>query len=120
MPRFRIFDMSEFDETRGYFAGPFMSDKGHPELQVEDTEASFMKLPEEDTSRPHYHEFLHELTLCLTGRLHLIIDGNEVELFPLQLLYVPPGVVLQNPRNDPGTTMVGLRWKIVKGDKYYI
>lgn len=115
-----------FKETRGYFVGFFLRGKVSTEGQSldilgrEDIECAVMDLPEVDSSPPHYHKLGYEITYCLSGKLHLIIDHKDrVDLSENQFLVIPPETVLQNPTNDSGTKVFVVRNISTPGDKYY-
>lgn len=110
---------TDFQDSRGYFLGRFMKERGFPDLKTDSLELAYMILPEVDYSLPHYHKIASEVTICLTGRLNLIVEGQETTLVPGEFLLVPPGTVLQNPTNEPGTTIFVLKWPSVADDKYY-
>ncbi len=126
--RYFVGDMKSetFQATRGYFVGFFMAGKTSPEgesldiLTRQDVECAIMDLPERDESKPHYHKLGYEVTYCLSGWLHLIVDqSQEVDLTENQFLIIPPGTILQNPENAPGTRVFVVKAPSVPGDKYY-
>lgn len=116
----------EFKQTRGYFVGFFMRGKVAGDgssmdiLVRDDVECTIMELPEHDPSKPHFHKTGYEVTYCLSGRLHLIVDQkDEVDLAENQFLIIPPGVILQNPTNDPGTRIFVVKAPSIPNDKFY-
>lgn len=111
-------DDPTFQITRGYFVGHFMREHGLSILARDDVECAVMYLPEHNSSPPHYHPQGFEITYCISGRLHLIIDGENVELTENQFMVIPPDVVLQNPENDPGTRIFVVKAPSVPGDKF--
>ena len=118
-------DDPAFKERRGYFVGFFMRGETFPDgrsldiLSRDDVECAVMHLPEVDMTRPHYHPQAFEITYCIKGRLRLVIDGENVELTENQFMIIPPGVVLQNPENDPETKIFVVKVPSVPGDKSY-
>ncbi len=105
-----------FEDKRNYKVGFFMEGI----LRRVDFEFAEMDLPEVDLEPPHYHKLATELTYCISGRLYLIVhQRDEIELVAREWLFLPPRVVLQNPRNDPGTRIVVFKTPSVPGDKFY-
>lgn len=126
--RFFVGDMKEplFEETHGYFMGFFMKGKFLPDgspadiLTRDDVECAIMELSEYDPSKPHFHKIACEITYCLSGRLHLIVDQkDEIDLTENQFLVIQPGVVLQNPTNEPGTRIFVVKFPSIPSDKFY-
>lgn len=116
-----------FKETRGYFVGFFLREKVSTDGQSldilgrRDLECAVMDLSEVDTSPPHYHHLGYEVTYCLSGKLHLIIDHKDmVDLSENQFIVIPPETVLQNPNNEPGTKVFVVRNISIPGDKFYV
>lgn len=128
-PRYFVGDVSEEPfrtKARGYMVGFFMGEKTPPGdnsldiLTRTDVECAWMELPERDESRPHYHFKGYEITICVSGELRLIIDQREeIILHPRQFIIIPPGTVLQNPVNAPGTEVIVVRNISIPGDKAY-
>lgn len=125
-PRYFIGSLDDplFADTKGYFMGGFMGRKILPEggniLVSEAIECAVMELPQIDPSPPHYHKLMTEITYCLSGRLHLIIEGENIELGENQFMVIPPEVVIQNPENDPGTRIFVVKVPSVPDDKFYV
>ena len=110
----------EIQDTRGYFYGAFMESAGYPELQDDNLEVAQLELPEEGESRPHFHEIMTEITYVISGCLHLVVNGDEIDLSSGQFLIVKPGVVLQNCSNEPGTSVLVIKSPSRPDDKHYI
>lgn len=113
-----------FSEAKGYCMGWFMGTKILPEggeiLVSQAIECAVMQLPQKDASPPHYHKLMTEITYCLSGRLHLIIEGQNIELGENQFMVIPPEVVIQNPENDPRTRVFVIKVPSVPDDKFYV
>ncbi|MBI2595294.1 cupin domain-containing protein [Candidatus Daviesbacteria bacterium] len=115
-PRFFKGNIKDFDKNKGYFIGAFLKD---PLLQREDLECAIMELPVIDESKPHYHKLMYEVTFVLSGRLRLIVDQKEeINLEENEFLVIPPGTVLQNPENAPGTKVFVVKTPSAPGDKF--
>lgn len=112
-----------FEGTKGYIIGFFMRGKVLPEggemLIRDDVECAVMELPEIDLSPPHYHKLATELTCCISGRLHMIVEDAEFDLDENQFMVIPPEVVSQNPSNSPGTKIFVVKVPSVPNDKFY-
>lgn len=113
----RAGDFSEI--TGGYFMGAFMEGKGYPELNSSEVEVAVIALPLKDNSPPHFHKKMTEITYVVKGTLHLIVDGNDIDLKQGEFLVVHPGSVLQNPSNEPETKVFVIKIPSIPGDKFY-
>jgi len=56
----------------------------------------------------------------LSGKLNLIIDGDQLKAEAGQFFVIKPGTVLQNPTNDLGTRVVVVKSPSLPDDKYYV
>lgn len=110
----------EIKGTRSYLVGAFMEKAGYPELQNNQVEVAILELPLEDLSQPHYHQEMTEITIVLSGKLHLIVDSEPVEANAGEFFVVKPGTVLQNPRNEPGTKVLVIKSPSLPDDKHYV
>ena len=117
-----VVQLSEFrGSTKGYFLGRFMGEQGYPFLNFEELEIASMELPIVDESKPHYHLVSTEVTIVTEGCLTLIVDQQqEIQLKKGEFVVIPPGTVLQNPVNEPGTKVIVIKFPSIPEDKYYI
>jgi quercetin dioxygenase-like cupin family protein len=110
----------EIKGTRSYIVGAFMEKAGYPELQNEQVEIAVLELPLQDSAKPHYHKEMTEITIVLSGKLYLIVDGESVEAKEGEFFVVKPGTILQNPQNEPGTKVLVIKSPSLPDDKYYV
>jgi len=120
--RYTVGRISEFQrETRGYFLGSFMAERGFPSLNFREVEVAWMRVPTTDESRPHYHLHSTEITIVVSGGLNLIVDQKDsVRLEAGEFIVITPETVLQNLSNDPGTEVMVVKFPSVPNDKYYV
>lgn len=103
---------------KGWFYGNFMGDEL---LHSEAVEVAKKILPEQDMSSSHYHKVATELTFVIKGCCHLEVEGDgTIELSEGEFIVVHPGTPMRNPKNDPGTEVLVIKFPSVPGDKYYV
>ena len=110
----------EIKGTKGYLVGAFMESAGYSDLQNESLEIAVLDLPVCDESKPHYHKVMTEINYVISGKLDLVVDGEELVAEAGQFFVIKPGTVLQNPTNDPGTRVVVVKSPSLPDDKYYV
>jgi quercetin dioxygenase-like cupin family protein len=95
--------------------------EGYPALDSKEVEIAWMKLPTRDDSKPHYHRQSTEVTIVLSGRLNLIVGQDQkIELREGEFLIIPPGIMLQNPKNEAGTEVIVVKFPSVPEDKFFV
>lgn len=117
---FFVGNTADFNQTRGYLMGFFMPED-QSLLRRDDLEIAVMQLPERDVSKPHFHRDSTEVTYVIRGslRLNIGIPARSLVLAAGEFMVIPPGTVLQNPTNDPGTEVLVIKFPSVPGDKFY-
>lgn len=105
----------------GWQMGKFMADS--PKLNT-NFEVAIMDLPEKDNNFPHYHLKTTEVTICMEGELTIIFFGKRLKIERKirkgEFIVVPPGIVIQNPENAPGTKVVVFKNFSDPEDKYFL
>lgn len=56
MVKFVVGNIKNFDDSRGYFIGQFMSQYGRPDLITDKVEVAWKKLTPDFKEIPHYHK----------------------------------------------------------------
>ena len=76
----------------GVEAGPDYAPTFGPVVEGELTQVDIMKIPAGESSAPHTHPNEQWIYL-MSGRLKAIVDGDEREVGPGELIYIPAGIV---------------------------
>jgi len=84
-----VFDV---DKLQGLDAGPGYAETFGPVVEGELTQVGIMTLPAGQSSLPHTHPN-EQWIYILTGNLTATVDGQESEVGPGQLIYIPANVV---------------------------
>lgn len=77
---------------KGLDAGPGYAPTFGPVVEGELTQVGVMKIPAGQSSDPHTHPNEQWIYL-LSGRFQAVIDGQEREVAPGELMYIPANVV---------------------------
>lgn len=73
-------------------AGPGYAPTAGPVVEGELTQVGVMTIPAGQSSAPHTHPNEQWIYL-MAGRLRAVVDGQEREVGPGELIYIPAGVV---------------------------
>lgn len=76
----------------GIAAGPGYAPTFGPVVEGELTQVGVMNIPAGQSSAPHTHPNEQWIYL-LAGRLRAVVDGQEREVGPGELIYIPAGTV---------------------------
>ncbi|MBO23423.1 MAG: cupin [Rhodospirillaceae bacterium] len=84
-----VFDVAKLE---GLAAGPGYAETFGPVVEGELTQVGIMTLPAGQTSAPHTHPN-EQWIYILQGRLHATVDGQESDVGPGQLIYIPADII---------------------------
>ncbi|MBO6782084.1 MAG: cupin domain-containing protein [Alphaproteobacteria bacterium] len=84
-----VFDV---DALQGLMAGPGYAETFGPVVEGELTQVGVMTLPAGQTSEPHTHPN-EQWIYVLKGELHATVDGQESDVGPGHLIYIPADTV---------------------------
>jgi quercetin dioxygenase-like cupin family protein len=84
-----VFDVAAL---KGLDAGPGYAETFGPVVEGELTQVGVMNLPAGQTSAPHTHPN-EQWIYILSGNLHATVDGQESDVGPGQLIYIPANTV---------------------------
>ena len=73
-------------------AGPGYAPTAGPVVEGELTQVGVMTIPAGQSSAPHTHPNEQWIYL-MAGRMHAVVDGQEREVGPGDLIYIPAGMV---------------------------
>lgn len=111
--------VKDFSQTKGYFIGQFMGQKGFPVLETDKVEIAWKKLPrtfKEET--PHFHKRGIEINIVISGCYKVWIEGEEKELKKRDFLVVYPQAKLKNISATKGTELIVVKAPSVANDKF--
>lgn len=77
---------------KGLDAGPGYAPTFGPVVEGERIQCGVMKIPAGQVSAPHSHPN-EQWVYLLQGKLHSVIDGQEREVAPGELMYIPANIV---------------------------
>ena len=80
------------EELEGIMAGPEYAETFGPVVEGELTQVGIMKLPAGQSSDPHFHPN-EQWIYVLEGNLEAVVDGQESQVGPGGLIYIPANVV---------------------------
>lgn len=120
--QFIVCKPDELGTRGGWLAGYFIKSP-YSMLAFSEVEVALMQLPEVNPALPHYHKIGTEITVATMGKLtirygELNTELSMVELKKGQAMIIYPGIVQQNPENEPGTEVVVVKFPSVPNDKY--
>lgn len=121
--KFIVCESDNLGTRSGWLAGYFMEKLGFPMLAFSEVEVALMQLPETNPALPHYHKIGTEITVATSGQLTIMYGKlssglSMVELKRGQAMIVYPEIVQQNPKNEPNTEVVVVKFPSVPRDKY--
>jgi len=114
-------NIGEFSETKGYFIGTFMGEKGHPELETDEVEVAWKKLPtvfNEET--PHFHRGGVEVNIVISGEYRVLVGREEMSLGKGDFLVVYPETQLKNISAEKYTEVIVIKAPSLPNDKFNI
>ena len=82
----------DVDKLKGLDAGPGYAPTFGPVVEGELTQVGVMTIPAGQSSDPHTHPNEQWIYL-LQGRLRAVVDGQEREVVPGELMYIPANIV---------------------------
>jgi mannose-6-phosphate isomerase-like protein (cupin superfamily) len=112
-------NIKDFSETKGYFIGQFMGERGFPHLETEEVEIAWKKLPtifNED--RPHFHKTGVEINIVIKGSYKVWLEGKEKTLKKGDFLIVYPEAKLKNISAGNGTELIVVKAPSIPDDKF--
>ena len=118
--KFILGNKDDFSETKGYFIGQFMGQRGFPELETEEVEVAWKTLPTNFSEEPHYHKGGVEINIVIKGSYKAIVNGQELTLTAGNFLVVYPQTVLQNVSAEEGTELIVVKAPSVPDDKFIV
>lgn len=111
--------ISNFGETKGYFIGQFMGQRGKPDLETDEVEIAWKVLPTTFNERePHFHKKGVEVNIVVSGSYRVWVEGEEVELKKGDFLVVYPEAKLRNISAEEGTELIVVKAPSVPDDKF--
>jgi mannose-6-phosphate isomerase-like protein (cupin superfamily) len=112
-------NIASFNATSGYFIGRFMGEKGFPDLETEEVEIAWKKLPTTfNEPNTHYHKGGVEINIVISGKYRVEVNGEEVELAKGDFLVVYPEAKLKNLMADPNTELIVVKTPSIQNDKF--
>src|SRR3989344_5590733 len=97
----------DFSQTKGYFIGRFMREKGFPTLETEEVEIAWKILPTIfDDKKPHFHKKGVEINIIISGSYKVWIEGKVMILKKGDFLVVYPRAELKNISAKKDTEMI--------------
>lgn len=118
---FVIIDTKSFlGKTRGWMVGSFMEKLGFPALADNNVEIAYMRLPEVDPGKPHFHKTVTEYTFVVSGELTMVFEDQTRIVREGEIMIIPPRVISQNPRNSPDTVVIVVKHPSDPTDKFYV
>ena len=84
-----VFDV---EALQGLMAGPGYAETFGPVVEGELTQVGIMTLPAGQSSAPHTHPN-EQWIYILSGNLHASVDGQESDVGPGQLIFIPANIV---------------------------
>lgn len=109
---------SDFESSRGYFIGQFMSQYGKPDLVTDQVEVAWKKLTPDFKEIPHYHKIGIDINIIISGHVTAVISGKKYELYPRDFLIVYPPTVLDDYIVHENTELIVIKSPSVPNDKY--
>lgn len=111
--------IADFDSTKGYFIGRFMGEKGFPNLETDEVEIAWKKIPMTlDEPRAHYHKVGVEINIVISGGYTAEVNGEIVDLKRGDFLVVYPESPLRNIKAEDGTELIVVKAPSVSQDKF--
>jgi quercetin dioxygenase-like cupin family protein len=117
--KFHQGNISDFGETKGYFIGQFMGQRGKAFLETDEVEIAWKTLSGDfGDEAPHFHKKGVEINIVISGRYKVWIEGEERELGKGDFLVVYPEAKLRNISADEGTELMVVIAPSIPDDKY--
>ncbi len=120
MSNFVIDNVSDYEDSRGYFIGQFMAKYGRDDLVTDQVEISWKKLDSSFKESPHYHKIGIDINIIVSGHVTAKIDGKTYDLYPRDFLVVYPPTILEDYIVHEDTELIVIKAPSVEGDKYLI
>lgn len=112
-------NVKDFSETKGYFVGQFMQERGFPLLATEEVEIAWKVLPSDfGEGTPHFHKRGVEINIVVSGSYKVCVGEEEIQLRKGDFLIVYPETRLRNISAQEGTELIVVKAPSVSGDKY--
>jgi len=112
-------NIADFGETKGYFIGQFMGQKGKPILETEEVEIAWKTLTGDfSDENSHYHKKGVEVNIVISGNYKVWIEGEERELKKGDFLVVYPEAKLRNISAQEGTELIVVKAPSAPDDKF--
>lgn len=110
---------SNFGITNGYFIGRFMGDKGFPDLETDEVEIAWKKLPTVfNEKNTHYHKGGVEINIVVSGEYDVEVNNERVNLRKGDFLVVYPEAKLKNLKAKPNTELIVVKAPSIQNDKF--
>lgn len=109
----------DFSQTKGYFIGRFMGEKGRPDLETDEVEVAWKVFPiasGEETL--HYHKEGIEINIVVSGGYKVLVGGVEKEIKKGDFLVVYPETKLKTLSIEGGSEIIVVKAPSVPGDKF--
>ena len=112
-------NIKDFSQTKGYFIGRFMDQRGFPLLETDEVEIAWKKLPTTfDEEKPHFHKNGVEINIVISGNYKVWVEGEEKTLKKGDFLVVYPEAKLKNIFAQKGTELIVVKAPSVPNDKF--
>ncbi len=112
-------NISDFSETKGYFIGRFLGEKGFSDLETEEVEIAWKTLPTEfGVEKEHLHKKGVEINIVISGKYKVLVNEVEVEISKGEFLVVYPETKLKNLSAEENTELIVVKSPSVEADKF--
>ena len=112
-------NVNEFSETKGYFIGRFLGEKGFPDLETDEVEIAWKSLPTTFNEKcAHFHKQGVEVNIVISGKYKVLVNNQEVELKKGDFLVVYPETKLKNISTEKKTELIVIKSPSIEYDKF--
>lgn len=112
-------NVNDFSETKGYFIGRFLGQKGFPSLETDEVEVAWKKLTITfDEKVPHYHKGGIEINIVIAGSYLVWVAGEKIKLSKGDFLVIYPETQLKNLSAEEGTELIVIKAPSLPNDKF--
>ncbi len=105
-------------ETRGWFFGQFIDKGKFPELNSDQVEIAWKKFDEDYSESAHTHKIGTEISIVLSGKWRVKVEGKQLNLKKGDILVVYPETVLENILIPKGSEAIIIKSPSVPDDKF--